>query len=139
KLLWNFAMRVASATHTDTRIFAPRFPEPAVLHGAVTLSSHGGRVLEIELRPLDLAFGTGRLTGHITAYSAADSGLVALRQGDLQAHDLSLEMARPYLDTLPFAGRLTGQTIVDGPMSALKIETGWSFRDSMVAGWPETQ
>src|SRR5438105_15953580 len=24
-------------------------------------------------------------------------------------------------------------------MSALKIETGWSFRDSMVAGWPETQ
>src|SRR5256886_11862136 len=34
---------------------------------------------------------------------------------------------------------LTGQTIVDGPMRALKIETGWSFRDSMLSGWPETQ
>src|SRR5256714_1313854 len=86
-----------------------------------------------------LSIADGRLTGHVTACNAADSGLVALRQGDLQAHDLSLELARPYLDTLPFAGRLTGQTIVDGPMSALKIETGWSFRDSMVVGWPETQ
>ena len=138
-LLWNLAMRADSATLTDIRFIDPRFPEHAVLHGGVTLSSHGGRVLEIELRPLDLAFGKGRLTGHVTAYNAADSGLVALRQGDLQARDLSLELARPYLDTLPFAGRLTGQTIVDGPMSALKIETGWSFRDSMVVGWPETQ
>ena len=40
---------------------------------------------------------------------------VALRQGDLVARDLSLELARPFLDTLPFAGRLTGQTRVDGP------------------------
>src|SRR6202165_5284585 len=77
--------------------------------------------------------------GRVTAYSAADSGLVALRQGDLVARDLSLELARPYLDTLPFAGRLTGRTIVDGPMSALKIETEWAFRDSLVSGWPETQ
>src|SRR5206468_3183477 len=138
-LLWNLVMRADSATLTDIRFIDPRFPEHAVLHGGVTLSSHGGRVLEIELRPLDLALGKGRLTGHVTAYSAADSGLVALRQGDLQARDLSLELVRPYLDTLPFAGRLTGQTIVDGPMRALKIETGWSFRDSMLPGWPETQ
>ena len=138
-VLWNLAMRADSATLTDIRFIDPRFPEHAVLHGGVTLSSHGGRVLEIELRPLDLALGKGRLTGHVTAYSAADSGLVALRQGDLQARDLSLELVRPYLDTLPFAGRLTGQTIVDGPMRALKIETGWSFRDSMLPGWPETQ
>src|SRR5213596_730366 len=123
-VLWNLAMRADSATLTDIRFIDPRFPEHAVLHGGVTLSSHGGRVLEIELRPLDLALGKGRLTGHVTAYSAADSGLVALRQGDLQARDLSLELVRPYVDTLPFAGRLTGQTIVDGPMRALKIETG---------------
>src|SRR2546430_6451535 len=138
-LLWNLVMQADSATLTDIRFLDPRFPEHAVLHGGVTLASHGGRVLEIQLRPLDLTLGQGRLTGHVTAYSAADSGLVALRQGDLQARDLSLELVRPYLDTLPFAGRLTGQTIVDGPMRALKIETGWSFRDSMLSGWPETQ
>jgi len=138
-LLWNLVMRADSATLADIRFIDPRFPDQAVLHGGVTLTSHGGRVLEIQLRPLDLAFGKGRLTGQVTAFSAADSGLVALRQGDLMARDLSLDFARVYIDSLPFYGRLTGQTIVDGPMSALKIETGWSFRDSLVPGWPESQ
>ncbi len=138
-LLWNLVMRADSATLTDVRFLDRRFPENAVLHGGVTLSSHGGRVLEIQLRPLDLTFGQGRLTGHVTAFSAADSGLVAVRQGDLVAHDLSLDFARVYIDSLPFYGRLNGQTIVDGPMSALKIETAWSFRDSLVPGWPESQ
>jgi translocation and assembly module TamB len=138
-LLWDLAMQADSATLTDIRFIDPRFPEGAVLHGGVKLTSHGGRTLEIQLRPLDLTYGTGRLTGRVTAYSAADSGIVALRQGDHMARDLSLELVRPYLDTLPFAGRLTGQTIVDGPVKALHLETGWSFRDSLVAGWPESQ
>ena len=138
-LLWNLAMRADSATLTDIRFLDPRFPEHAVLHGGVTVASHGGRLLEIQLRPLDLTFGEGRLTGHVTAFSAADSGLVALRQGDLTAQDLSLDFARVYIDSLPFYGRLTGQTIVDGPVNALKIETAWSFRDSLVPGWPESQ
>ena len=138
-LLWNLAMRADSATLTDIRFLDPRFPEHAVLHGGVTLTSHGGRVLEIELRPLDVAYGQGRVTGRVTAFTAADSGLVALRQGDLLSRDLSLDLVRPYVDSLPFYGRLTGQTIVDGPMSALKIETAWSFRDSLVPGWPESQ
>src|SRR3989454_1873623 len=138
-LLWNLVMRADSATLADIRFIDPRFPDQAVLHGGVTLASHGGRVLEIQLRPLDVTFGTGRLTGHVNAFSAADSGLVALRQGDLVARELSLDFPRVYVDSLPFYGRLTGQTTVDGPMSALKIETDWSFRDSLVPGWPESQ
>ncbi|OLD86809.1 MAG: hypothetical protein AUG85_09330 [Gemmatimonadetes bacterium 13_1_20CM_4_66_11] len=138
-LLWNLALQADSATLSDVRFIDPRFPDQAVLHGGVTLASHGGRVLEIQLRPLDLTFGQGRLTGHVSAFSAADSGLVALREGDLTAHDLSLDLPRVYIDSLPFYGRLTGQTIVDGPMRALKIETDWSFRDSLVPGWPESQ
>jgi translocation-and-assembly-module (TAM) inner membrane subunit TamB-like protein len=138
-LLWNLAMQADSATLADIRFIDPRFPDNAVLHGGVTLASHGGRVLEIQLRPLDLAFGQGRLTGHVTAFSAADSGLVALRQGDLTARDLSLDFARVFIDSLPFYGRLTGRTLVDGPMRALKIQTEWSFRDSLVPTWPESQ
>jgi translocation and assembly module TamB len=138
-VLWNLVMQADSATLADIRFLDPRFPEHAVLHGGVTVASHGGRLLEIQLRPLDLAFGQGRLTGHVNAFSAADSGLVALREGDLVARELSLDLARVYIDSLPFYGRLTGRTIVDGPMSALKIETQWSFRDSLVPGWPESQ
>lgn len=137
-ILWNLAMLADSATLTDIRFLDPRFPEGAVLHGGVKVTSHGARLLEIELRPLDLTYGDGRLTGRVTAVSAADSGMVALRQGDLVATNLSLELARPFLDTLPFAGRLTGRTIVDGPVRRLKIQTDWAFRDSLVPGWPES-
>src|SRR4051812_38997297 len=138
-LLWDLTMRADSATLADLRFLDPRFPDDAVLKGGVRVASHSGRLLEIQLRPLDLRFGRGWLTGRVNAFSAADSGLVALREGDLVAHDLSLDLARVYIDSLPFYGRLTGQTIVDGPMSALRIETAWSFRDSLVPGWPESQ
>src|SRR5258708_5861785 len=131
-------MRADSATLTDIRFLDPRFPSDAVLHGGVTLASHGGRVLEIQLRPLDLAFGQGRLTGRVTAFSAADSGLVALRQGDLVARDLSLDFARMYIGSPPFYGRLEGRTIAHAALSALKIETDWSFGESLVPGWPES-
>jgi translocation and assembly module TamB len=137
-VLWNLTMRADSATLRDIRFLDPRFPEGAVLHGGVKVTSHGTRLLEIELRPLDLTYGSGRLTGRVSAVSAADSGMVALRQGDLTATNLSLELARPFLDTLPFAGRLTGRTVVDGPVRQLKIETDWVFRDSLVPGWPES-
>src|SRR5205823_3620535 len=50
-----------------------------------------------------------------------------------------LEFARPFLDTLPFAGRLSGRTVATGPLTALALETDWSFHDSLVPGWPETR
>src|SRR5207244_13188885 len=101
--------------------------------------SPGGRVLEVGLDPLRLAYGGGTVAGRLVAFSAADSGLVALRDADLDARDFDLEFARPFLDTLPFAGRLTGHTVATGPLTVLALETDWSFRDSLVPGWPETR
>jgi len=138
-ILWDLALRADSATLTDVAFLDPRFPSGAVLRGGVAVRSHGPRVLEIRLDPLDVSYGGGTLTGRVTAFSATDSGIVAVRQGDLVASDLSLELARPFLDTLPFYGRLTGHTIVDGPTGALHLETDWAFRDSLVAGWPTTR
>jgi len=138
-ILWDLALRADSATLTDIAFLDPRFPPGAVLRGGVGVRSHGPRLLEIRLDPLDVRYGSGTVTGRVTAFSAADSGIVALRQGDLVAKDLSLELVRPFLDTLPFAGRLTGRTIVDGRTRALQLETDWAFRDSLVVGWPETR
>ena len=138
-ILWDLALRADSATLTDIAFIDPRFPAGAVLRGGVGLRSHGPRVLEIKLDPLDVAYGGGTVTGHVTAFSAADTGIVAVRQGDLVASDLSLDLVRPFLATLPFAGRLTGHTVVDGPTSALQLETDWAFRDSMVPDWPTTR
>jgi translocation and assembly module TamB len=138
-ILWDLALRADSATLTDIAFVEARFPPGAVLRGGVGLRSHGPRVLEIRLDPVDVSYGGGRVTGRVTAFSAADTGIVAVRQGDLVASDLSLDLVRPFLDTLPFYGRLTGHTIVDGPTRALNLETDWAFRDSLVPGWPETR
>ena len=138
-ILWDLALRADSATLTDIAFVDPRFPPGAVLRGTVGLRSHGPRVLEIRLDPVDVSYAGGTVTGRVTAFSAADTGIVAVRQGDLVSSDLSLELVRPFLDTLPFAGRLTGHTVVDGPTNALQLETDWAFRDSMVPGWPTTR
>jgi len=138
-ILWDLALRADSATLTDIAFVDPRFPPGAVLRGTVGLRSHGPRVLEIRLDPVDVSYAGGTVTGRVTAFSAADTGIVAVRQGDLVSSDLSLELVRPFLDTLPFAGRLTGHTVVDGPTNALQLETDWAFRDSMGPGWPTTR
>ncbi len=102
-ILWDLALRADSATLTDIAFIDPRFPAGAVLRGGVAVRSHGPRVLEIKLDPLDVRYGGGTVTGKVTAFSAADTGIVAVRQGDLVSNDLSLELVRPFLHTLPFA------------------------------------
>src|SRR5947208_1184339 len=114
-------------------------PGAGVVSGDVRLRSHGERLLEVGLDPLRLAYRGGTVVGRLTALSVADSGLVALRDADLDAREFDLDFARPFLDTLPFAGRLTGHTLATGPLAALALETDWSFRDSLVPGWPETR
>src|SRR5881275_1483600 len=138
-LLFDLSLHADSATLGDFHFIDRRFAPGAVLAGGVRLKSHGQRVLEVGLDPLRVSEGGGTVTGRLTALSASDSGLVALRDADLAAQDFDLEFARPFLDTLPFAGRLSGRTVATGPLTALALETDWSFRDSLVPGWPETR
>ncbi len=138
-LLFDLSLRADSATLSDFHFIDRRFAPGAVLAGGVRLRSHGGRVLEVGLNPLRLSQGGGTVTGRLTALSAADSGLVALRDAELDAQDFDLEFARPFLDTLPFAGWLTGHTTATGPVSGLTLDIDWTFRDSLVPGRPETR
>src|SRR5436189_5287385 len=141
-LLFDLRLRADSATLDDCRFIARRFagvPGAGVVSGDVRLRSHGERLLEVGLDPLRLAYRGGTVVGRLTALSVADSGLVALRDADLDAREFDLDFARPFLDTLPFAGRLTGHTLATGPLAALALETDRSFRDSLVPGWPETR
>ena len=138
-LLYDLAARADSATLGDFHFIDRRLAGSAALAGDVRLRSHGGRVLEVRLSPLRLAWGSGTVTGRVTALTTADSGLAALRDADLQAEDFDLEFARPFLETLPFAGRLSGHTVASGPLAALTLEVDWVFRDSLAAGWPETR
>jgi hypothetical protein len=140
-LLYQLRLHADSAALRDFRFINRRFagrPGAGVVAGDVRLRSHGGRVLEVRLDPFRLADASGTLAGHLTAFSVADSGPTTLQDADLEARNFDLEFARPFVDTLPFAGRLTGHTVAGGPLSALALETDWSFRDSLVPGWPES-
>jgi len=138
-LLFDLSLHADSATLSDFHFIDTRFTPGAVLAGGVRLKSHGQRVLEVGLDPLRLTDAGGTVTGHLTALSASDSGLVALRDADLDAQDFDLEFARPFLDTLPFAGRLSGHTTATGPVSGLTLDVDWVFRDSLVPGRPATR
>ncbi len=141
-LLFDLRMHADSASLKDVRFIDRRFggvPGSGVVSGDVRLRSHGARMLEVGLDPFRLTYGGGTVSGRVTAFSATDSGLVALRDADLDAQDFDLEFARPFLDALPFAGRLTGHTLATGPRSALALETDWSFHDSLVTGRPESR
>ena len=138
-LLFDLSLHADSATLGDFHFIDRRFAPGAVLAGGVRLKSHGQRVLEVGLDPLRVSEGGGTVTGRLTALSASDSGLVALRDADLAAQDFDLEFARPFLDTLPFAGRLSGHTTATGPVSGLTLDIDWVFRDSLVPGHPATR
>ncbi|HEX4574425.1 MAG TPA: hypothetical protein VH158_04790, partial [Gemmatimonadales bacterium] len=139
-LRYDLQLHADSATLRDFRFIDARFgetPGAGVVAGTLRLRSHGPRLLEIGIDPLRLTYGSGTVSGRLTAFSAADSGLVALGGADLEARDFDLEFARPFLDTLPFAGWLSGHTVADGRLTALALDVAWTFRDSLVAGWPE--
>src|SRR5207248_1198020 len=119
-MLFDLRLRADSATLGDFPFIDRRFtgaPATGVLSGDVRVRSHGSRVLEVGVDSLRLAYAGGTVAGRVTALSVADSGLVALRDADLDARDFDLEFARPFLDTLPFAGRLSGRTVATGSLA----------------------
>src|SRR5438046_1781510 len=116
----NGRLRVRRFEHLDARL------------SALQVSSPRERGIRIDISRLAMESSD-------PAVRVEDAGLVAVRDADLDAHEFDLEFARPFLETLPFAGRLTGHTLATGPLAALALETDWSFRDSLVPGWPETR
>src|SRR5204863_303992 len=148
-LLFDLRLRADSATLDDFRFIDRRFagvPGAGVVSGDVRLRSHGERLLEVGLDPLRLAYRGGTVVGRLTALSVADSGLVALRDADLDAREFDLDFARPFLDTLPFdglrgsfptlplQGAVTGPVKLAGPLGALETHVDLHSRGGDVRG-----
>jgi hypothetical protein len=137
-LLFDLTLAADSVTLGDVAFVVSRLPPSAVLRGGVRVLSHGSRLLEVGLDPLDLRYGGGAVTGRLVAITRPDSGLIAVRGADLVAKDFDLDFPRGFVPALPFYGRLTGHTTADGRLDSLMADVDWTFRDSLVQGWPET-
>src|SRR5439155_8113750 len=76
---------------------------------------------------------SSRVSGHLVAISDATRGL-GFRNLDLSLDSLDLDVVRPYLDSLPFHGTITGQLAADGFFDRLTAALDWQFEDAAVAG-----
>lgn len=115
---------------------------PAGLRGSANVRVNGSPdgVLRTDARELDLAGigGGGDVRGRL-GILLRPGGNWAFRDTDLDLRTFDLEYVRGFLDTLPVAGRLTGNVKAVGPKERLAVEIDVVLRDSLVEGWPESQ
>jgi hypothetical protein len=137
-VLFDLDATVDSVTLTDLRFIDERFAPGARFRGSARVRSRTGRDLSVTLDPLDLRHAGGRVRGRLAVVSRAGAGLAVVEGADLDAERFDLEFARPYLDTLPFAGRVSGHAVAVGAIEALALDVDMVFVDSLVPGWPAT-
>jgi autotransporter translocation and assembly factor TamB len=137
RLQYALDVSASHVTTDDLRWIMPKLPVGLVGRGDATVHSASGDVLDVTLTHLALAGagGAGAVRGTL--------GLVlgpgqhrTLVETDLVADSLDLDYVRPLLDTLPLAGWLTGRLQADGPEEQVHADLDWTFRDSLVPGWP---
>ncbi len=128
------ATRVATE---DLQWIMPDLPAGLTGRGNATVRSQNGDVMRVRLTNLALtgAGGGGALRGTL-GLVLGPQGHRTIERTQLTTENFDLEYVRPLLDTLPIAGRLTGNFQGDGPEESLSVNVDWTFRDSLVAGWP---
>lgn len=131
-LLYDFELGAPRVDLADLRWISPEFPALAG-RGRVRAKSLAGSRSEFDLRGLVLADRTSRAAGDLVAILDVHQGL-GFRDLDLDLASFDLEAVRPYLDTLPFAGRLTGPLQASGFFDAMTVRFDWRFQDAMVPG-----
>ncbi len=124
----------------DLRWLVPWLPEGLSGRVDARVRSPSAEVLEVRLERLALSSQRRgeRLEGTL-GLILGPAKRWGLEQTELAFSDFSLEYLRAMFDTLPLAGRLSGRLRASGPQERLAVDLEWSFRDSLVAGWPESR
>lgn len=136
-LLYRFEMAASQLDLVDLRWVSPQFPALRGT-GRVAARSLAGSRTEYDIRDLDVADPSSRIRGRLVAILDVDRGL-GFRDLDLALGNMDLEIVRPYLDTLPFRGRLTGDLRASGFFDRMTVDGDWSFRDAGVPGGAENR
>ena len=133
-LLFDFNFNAGRVALADLRFVSPDFPDYAG-RGRMTAVSVGTNVTEYRIPELELGDGTARIRGKLTAVTHRFRGL-GFRGLDLDLNEVDLDAIRPYLDTLPLTGRLSGRLRADGYFDQMEMAADWRFYDYRVAGRP---
>lgn len=123
----------------DARPFVDGLPWGLEGSGHISLLSLDGERIRVRISPLRLAGpdGGGNITGRFGIVVHEGQGWT-LEDTELSFDSLALDYLRPMVDTIPFAGRVWGDLVAAGPSDSLDTRLQMWFRDSLVAGMPQT-
>src|SRR5690606_12291431 len=112
----------------------PDFPDMSG-SGIIAATSETPERTAFTLNDLDLRRGLQRVTGNLVAVQDKRRGL-GVREMDVELRNLDLDAVRPYADTLPFYGTVTGSLRGDGWLDRIRVAVDWDFADANVPGNP---
>ncbi len=132
--LYDFHLDAPRVALEDLRWISPNFPA-LVGRGRVDALSRNNLQTDFEIVDLHLANDTSGLDGRMTAIKHERRGL-GFRRLDLQLRQFDLDLVRPFLDTLPFAGWVTGRLEASGFLTAMRVRLDWNLLDRTVDSLP---
>ncbi len=131
-VLYDFTL---AATRFDLRDFhwiSPDFPDMTGT-ALLTAKSRSRQLNAYTLRDLTATGRLGKVEGDVTVLTDNRRGL-GVEDMQLTVTDLDLDVPRPYLDTIPLQGTLTGTVAGSGFLDGIDIATDITFHDRMVEG-----
>ncbi|HXG44694.1 MAG TPA: translocation/assembly module TamB domain-containing protein [Gemmatimonadales bacterium] len=131
-VLYDFTLEAPRLDLADLRWVSPDFPAMTG-RALITARSRSEQVTAYTLRDLDLRAGPARIAGVVTVVTDTRRGL-GVEGMTLELTQVNLDVARPYLDTLPLHGRLTGRLEGAGYLDGLDVTAAWQFDDDLVPG-----
>ena len=133
-LRYDFALEADTVALRDLRWIQPDFPDWEGRGNVVALSTTN-RHSEFLLEDMVLGQGNTRAAGRLVAILDDQRGF-GVRDLDMLMENVSLEVMRPYLDTLPFRGTLTGRLQADGYKTLMELAGDLAFVDAVPEGSP---
>jgi hypothetical protein len=133
-VLFDFQVIAPRVNLEDLRWVSPNFPSMTG-RGVLTARSETGIRTAYDIRDLHLSGELGKVDGELVTITDRRRGL-GVRDMNVRLGELDLDAVRPYLDTLPFYGTVTGKLAGSGFLNALDVGLEWAFRDAAVPGNP---
>jgi translocation and assembly module TamB len=133
-ILFDFQVIAPRINLEDLRWVSPNFPAMAG-RAVLTARSETGARTAYDIRDLHLRGVLGQVEGELVTITDRKRGL-GVRDMNLRLDELDLDAVRPYVDTLPFSGKVTGKLAGSGYLNALDLSLEIAFTDAAVPGNP---
>lgn len=136
-VLYGFSFEGPRVALADFRWVSPFFPDFTGSARLVARSLSGART-EWRFPELDVGDSVTRVNGRLVAITDVYRGL-GFRGLELSLANLDMDAVRPYLDTLPLHGTISGPLRADGFFDGMTVALDWRFQDARVPGGAESR